>query len=234
MTQVKPLVHCEWGQKGIESLIDRTDVFIVIDVLCFTTCVDVAAARGALVYPYVWNDPSTADFVEKTGAVMANSTRKEGFSLSPASLISIPAGTKLVLPSPNGSTLSRMTGDVPTLAGCLRNSRAVAVAARKLGRRISVIAGGERWKDSTLRVSIEDGLAAGAIISELGGENSPEAELARLAFEAAKERLDWFLENSLSGLELIERNRREDIRLAGQLNVSTCAPILREGAYVPF
>jgi len=229
-----PTVRCDWGQKGIEFLLEQTDVFILIDVLCFTTCVDVAVARGALVYPYVWNDLSSAEFVERTGATMAVSSQKEGFSLSPASLTAIPAGTKLVLPSPNGSTLSKMTGNVTTLAGCLRNASAVAAVARGLGQRISVIAGGERWKDQTLRVAVEDGLAAGAIIAALDGENSPEAEWVRLAYEGAKDRLGWFLEETLSGQELLDRNRREDIRLAGMLNVSSCVPILRDGAYRPY
>ncbi len=234
MSQTRPVVRCEWGQKGLESLLGQTDVFVIIDVLSFTTSVDIAVSRGALVYPYIWNDVSSAEFAQAHGASQAVSTRKAGFSLSPSSLTSIPAGTRLVLPSPNGSTLSKMTAEVPTLAGCLRNARAVARAARRLGERISVIAAGERWKDQSLRLAIEDGLAAGAIIAELEGENSAEAELARLGFIAARERLEWYLENSLSGQELIERGRREDIRLAGAWNVSDCAPLLREGAFYPF
>lgn len=227
-----PLVRCEWGRKGIEALMEDTDVFIIIDVLCFTTCVDVAAARGAAVYPFAWNDYRSVEFAEQVGGVLAGSSRKEGFSLSPASLVNIPAGTKLVLPSPNGSTLSVSTGDVPTLAGSLRNANAVAAAAREMGERISVIPGGERWKDQTLRPAIEDYLGAGAVISALAGENAPEAELARLAYEGARERLMWFLETTYSGQELIERGRAEDIRLAGQLNVSACVPLLRDHAYV--
>jgi 2-phosphosulfolactate phosphatase len=45
------------------------------------------------------------------------------FSLSPVSLLEIPPGTRLVLPSPNGSAVAASvaaTGSV-VLAGCLRN-----------------------------------------------------------------------------------------------------------------
>jgi len=44
------------------------------------------------------------------------------------------------------------------------------------------------------------------------------------------------LENLLlqcgSGKELIERGYKQDVLLAAELNVSTCAPILKDGAYI--
>jgi 2-phosphosulfolactate phosphatase len=176
---------------------------------------------------------SSAEFVAQIGGTMAVSTRKPGFSLSPATLLEIPADMRLVLPSPNGSTLSLLTGAIPTLAGCLRNARAVARAAQELGKRISVIPGGERWKtDGDLRVAIEDWLGAGAIITNLEGERSAEAEVARLTFEAARGQLNTMLERSISGQELIQRGRRKDILLAADLNASTSAPLLRDRAYV--
>ncbi|MEO1146213.1 MAG: hypothetical protein AAFY26_11535 [Cyanobacteria bacterium J06638_22] len=78
------------------------------------------------------------------------------YSLSPASLLSIPQGTRLVLPSPNGSTLSLATGATLTIVGCLRNARAVASAARRYGSKITVIPAGERWSDRSLRPALED------------------------------------------------------------------------------
>jgi 2-phosphosulfolactate phosphatase len=224
-------VNCEWGAAGIEHLRHVTDVYVIVDVLSFTTCVDIAVSRGAWIYPYTWNDMSSAEFVNKIGAAMAVSSRKPGFSLSPVTLLEIPTGTKLVLPSPNGSTLSLLTGDLPTLAGCLRNAAAVARSAQQMGKRISVIPGGERWRSGELRVAIEDWLGAGAIISNLEGDLSAEARMARLAFEAGEDLLAKILEQSISGRELIEKGRLRDIHLAADLNSSTCAPILREGAY---
>jgi 2-phosphosulfolactate phosphatase len=43
-------VRCEWGPAGVRALSDcRT--FIIVDVLSFSTCVAVAAGRGAAVAP---------------------------------------------------------------------------------------------------------------------------------------------------------------------------------------
>lgn len=41
------LVISEWGLSGIEALFDRANAFIVVDVLSFSTCVDVACSNGA-------------------------------------------------------------------------------------------------------------------------------------------------------------------------------------------
>jgi 2-phosphosulfolactate phosphatase len=45
-------VRCEWGLAGIEHLGRDVDVIIVVDVLSFSTCVDVACSRGAVILPY--------------------------------------------------------------------------------------------------------------------------------------------------------------------------------------
>jgi 2-phosphosulfolactate phosphatase len=230
-------IHCEWGEQGLEHAKDATDVFVIVDVLSFTTCVDVAASRGALVFPYRWMDMSSNDFAQTIGGILGVSTRKEGFSLSPSSLLDIPAGTRLVLPSPNGSTLSVLASEKPTLAGCLRNARAVARAAMRFGDRITVIAGGERWPDGSLRPAVEDWLGAGAVITHLQEERiteadfSPEAELAARSYQSALPDLDALLRGCYSGQELIGKGRLPDIQLAAQLNVSETAPRLVDGAY---
>ena len=97
-------VRCEWGLAGITHLAPLCDVVVIVDVLSFTTCVDVAVSRGAIVYPFQWKDASAEEFAQSVDAVVASSRRSAtGFSLSPTSLQSIPEGTRLVLPSPNGS-----------------------------------------------------------------------------------------------------------------------------------
>jgi 2-phosphosulfolactate phosphatase len=57
------------------------------------------------------------------------------YSLSPVSLLDVPPGTRLVLPSPNGSAVAAAIAHaVPVvLAGCLRNAAAVARVAREAG-----------------------------------------------------------------------------------------------------
>ena len=146
-------VRCDWGAAGLRQLAATSDAIVIVDVLSFATCVDIAVGNGASVYPYQWRDASAVAYAQSLGAVLASGRRQRplGYSLSPASLLYIPAGTRLVLPSPNGATLSLATGQLPTFAGCLRNARAVAQALQRYGRRIGVVPAGERWEDGSLR-----------------------------------------------------------------------------------
>jgi 2-phosphosulfolactate phosphatase len=226
-------VRCEWGAYGISTLGPDSDVIIIVDVLSFSTCVDVAVGNGALVYPYRSHDQSAQLFAIERQALLAQSRWSEstGYSLSPASLRAIPPGTRLVLPSPNGATLSGATGTIPTIAGCLRNARAVAHMAQEIGNRISIIPAGERWPDGSLRPAIEDWLGAGAIIAHLSGARSPEAELACQGFLHTQPELERYLTECGSGRELCERGFPEDVALAAALNVSDCAPLLQAGVF---
>jgi 2-phosphosulfolactate phosphatase len=149
-------VRCEWGEKGILQLAPISDVIIIVDVLSFSTCIEIASSQGAIVFPYQWQDESAKEFAQSVGAELAHKRGSDGYSLSPASLIQISKGTRLVLPSPNGSALSLATKATVTLTGCLRNSKAVALAAMNYGQHITVIPAGERWSDGSLRPSFED------------------------------------------------------------------------------
>lgn len=230
--QAEYAVRCEWGMQGVEQLAPISDVVIIVDVLSFCTCVDVAVGRGALVYPFGFHNDSARTYAVVVGAQLANPQRStRGYTLSPASLLTIPPETRLVLPSPNGSTLSVGTGDTPTLAGCLRNAAAVAGAARSLGERIAVIPAGERWRDGSLRPAWEDWIGAGAIIAHLPGQRSPEAESALAAFRAARRDLPGGLHRCSSGKELIAKGYAADVDLAASLDVSAVASQLVNGAY---
>ncbi|MCL6468607.1 MAG: 2-phosphosulfolactate phosphatase, partial [Ralstonia sp.] len=61
-------IHCEWGEHGASALAPHCDAVIVVDVLSFCTCVDVAVARGARIYPYPWRDASAETFARRAGA----------------------------------------------------------------------------------------------------------------------------------------------------------------------
>jgi 2-phosphosulfolactate phosphatase len=226
-------VRFEWGLSGIQALAPISDVVIVIDVLSFATCVEIAVTNGAAVFPYGGPAHELATFAAQRDAIFASPGRQQtrGFSLSPASLLAIEPGTRLVLPSPNGSTLSLSTGGTPTLAGCLRNARAVASRAVAFGRRIGVIAAGERWPDASLRPALEDLIGAGAIMAHLPGRRSPEAELALNGFVSNAACLGDTVARCGSGQELLERGFVQDVTLASELNVSETAPILTQGAY---
>ena len=224
-------VRCEWGEKGVLQLAPLSDVMIIVDVLCFSTCIEIANSRGAIVFPYQWKDESAKEFAQSVGAELANKRGSGKYSLSPASLTQISKGTQLVLPSPNGSSLSLATRNIPTLTGCLRNCRAVALAAMNYGRRIAVVPAGERWSDSSLRPSFEDLIAAGAIISYLRGSLSPEAQAALMAYRGVQQSLENLMKQCGSGKELIDLGFEQDVDLATELDVSDCVPTLIDGAY---
>ena len=79
---------------------------------------------------------------------------------------------RLVLPSPNGSTVSaRLAAAGATVVGVsLRNAAAAAawVRARAGDGPVAVVAAGERWYDGPLRPAAEDLWGAGAFIAALG------------------------------------------------------------------
>lgn len=227
-------VRCEWGAHGVSLLAPISDVVVIVDVLSFSTAVDVAVSRGAAVFPYRWRDDTAAAYAASLDAILADHGREPSrYSLSPASLSGIPAGTRLVLPSPNGATLTVAAKPTPVLAGCLRNAAAVAAVAQAHGRRIAVVPAGERWTDDrSLRPALEDLVGAGAIIRHIDGRRSPEALAAVAAFQAVESDLFETLRQCSSGKELIECGFDADVRLAAHLGVSDCAPLLVDDAYV--
>jgi 2-phosphosulfolactate phosphatase len=208
----------EWGPVGARRLAQEVDVLVVVDTMSFSTAVDVAVARGAVVCPTRWSDESAA------------LSRDRPYSLSPASMTSVPSGTRLELASPNGATICLDAAELgpAVIAGCLRNASAVAAAAGHAGDVVGVIAAGERWPDGSLRPALEDLLGAGVILDALGGEPSPDARAAIAAARAVT--LDD-VRACHSARELIDAGFAEDVDLAVQRDVSTAVPLLRDGAF---
>lgn len=229
-------VRCEWGLRGVEALAPLSDVVVIVDVLSFSTCVEIATARGAVIFPYAWRDDTAVAYAQEKRALLASSRSRfeAGYSLSPTSLLDIPLDTRLVLPSPNGSTLAQSAAShATTLAGSLRNCEAVARFAQTLGETVTIIACGERWAtDHSLRPALEDWIGAGAIIQHLSGSRSPEAEAAVAVFRQCQHDLARAVKSCASGRELIERGFEPDVDLAIDINVSPCAPMLTDDAFV--
>lgn len=228
-------IRCEWGAVGVSQLAPDSDAIVIVDVLSFSTCVDIAVGNGATVYPYQWKNDSAKDYAHSLDAILANPRKQfdTSYSLSPVSLLRLPAGSRLVLPSPNGSSLSLATGQTPTFAGCLRNAEAVAQSLQQLGKKISIIPAGERWSDGSLRPAIEDLIGAGAVIYYLSGNKSPESKLAEAAFLHFKADLSSCLKQCSSGKELIGKGFSSDVDIAAALNQSRCVPMLQNGVYIP-
>jgi 2-phosphosulfolactate phosphatase len=229
-------VRFGWGGDGLNALQRDVSVVVVVDVLSFSTCVDVVTSRGASVLPYRWRDDGVAEFARQHNAVVAGERGTPGaWSLSPASLMAIPPETRLVLPSPNGSTLVADAAEAGCLVvvGCLRNATRVGREVSTLEPPIAVIAAGERWTgpESRLRPAVEDQIGAGAIIAAAGlGSRSPEADAAVAVFEAASHRLLENIRSSESGRELSQRGFDEDVAIAADHDSSASYPVLEDGS----
>ncbi len=234
LTQREYEVRCEWGQCGLAAIAPGCDAIVIIDVFSFTTSVDIAVSRGASIHPYRFRDESAVAFAESVGALLAGQNER-GYTLRPHSLVDIEPGTRLVLPSPNGSTLSQLAagdGGLPTFAACLRNASAVAAAAARCGPRVAVIPAGELWpNDGSLQPALEDQCGAGAVIAQLPGRRSPEAEAAVAVFRDALHELFARMRGCASGVWKQLRALDRDIELAAQHDVSDAAPMLRDGVY---
>jgi|HigsolmetaAR202D_1030399.scaffolds.fasta_scaffold00767_9 2-phosphosulfolactate phosphatase len=226
-------IRFEWGIEGVRNVANPqpSDASIIVDILSFSTCVDIACSRQAQVLPYSHNDDSSFSYAQTRNALLASKRLEQGYSLSPRSLLNIEAGTRLVLPSPNGATLSLACNSPIVLAGSLRNAAAVAHYAQRHAKTITLIAAGERWNDGSLRPAIEDLVGAGAIIHYLSGKKSPEARLAEQAFLSHHNDLSALLVACASAIELSERGFAFDVALALELNVSTAVPRLYDSSF---
>lgn len=226
-------VRFGWGPEGLDTLASTVDVCIIIDVLSFTTSVDIALGRGAVIFPYRWHDGSEYRFAESVEAEVASRPgESKGFSLRPASLAQVPAGLRLVLPSPNGSALSfgaAEAGASTVVAACLRNGAAVGSVYADEDVTVGVIAGGERWGGTTgpMRVAVEDLYGAGAVLSMFDSADlSPEALTAVAAWREAEPDILARLRGCASGRQKALRGFPEDVDLAAQAHVSELVPTL--------
>lgn len=239
-------VRFDWGPMGLRTLAPEVDVVVIVDVLSFTTCVDIALGRGAEVLPYKWHDGTETAYADEHDAIVATKRGVEddtdgvagGFNLSPSSLAEVPAGTRLVLPSPNGSALAfgaREAGATTVVAACIRNGAAVGSAFADDDVSVGVVAAGERWRGATgpMRVAVEDLLGAGAVLSMFDRlDLSPEARAAAAAWHDAEPEILERLRACASGQELIDRGWPGDVDLAAQAHVSDLVPVLVDERFV--
>lgn len=220
-----------WGPTGAAGL--DAETVVVVDVLSFTTTTTVAVERGLTVLPFGWHDDRAAAYAEERGAVLAvgrlEARERPGLpSLSPAAMASVVAepGTRVVLPSPNGSTISALLAERgrTVVAASLRN--AAAVARSLAGRDVAVVACGERWPDASLRPAVEDLWGAGAVLAGLaaaGHALTPDARAAVAAHDAMR---PGDLHACPSGRELVEKGFGGDVDVAAEVGVSEVVPVL--------
>ncbi|MFB7590965.1 2-phosphosulfolactate phosphatase [Streptomyces sp. NPDC056169] len=232
-----------WGPVEARALAPAAACVVVVDVLSFTTSVGVAVEGGTAVLPYRWRDATAAAFAREQDAVLAvgrrEATEAHPWTLSPAALRAAPTPPRLVLPSPNGSTIAAeaASGGATVVAASLRNPTAVArwLADRGYGsadRPLAVIASGERWPDGSLRPALEDLLGAGAVLSALArtGVPTPEASAAATLWAATEDPVAA-LHGCDSGRELYEYGYPQDVAVAAEIDSSTTVPVLVDGAF---
>lgn len=232
-------IRCEWGEQGIAALHAECDVIIIVDVLSFSTSVSIAVALGAEVVPIPAQHPDPQAFAQSNNALLAG-TREQWvngqsqFCLSPQSIEKLAKKQRLALTSANGAALSLLATNTPVLVGCLRNARAIAEAAMRLGSAIAVIPAGERWPDNSLRPAWEDLIGAGAIINELDGLRSPEAAVAEMAYLSVIGEVEERMMATVSGRQLVEAGFADDIRLACDENADRFAARLIDGRFTRY
>ncbi|MEV3974998.1 2-phosphosulfolactate phosphatase [Streptomyces sp. NPDC050698] len=198
----------DWGLRGAEAIAAGVDVAVVVDVLSFTTTLSVAADAGIDVLPFSWNDESAVDYARDADAVLAvrRSVAREGqISLSPKTIRETEAPSRLVLPSPNGSTIAfALASEVAVCVGAsLRNAYAVAdwiVHEHGPGSRVAIVASGEKWPGGELRPAVAD------------------------SYEDR-------LRDCASGRELIAMGFPHDVAIASELDDSDTVPVIEDRVF---
>ena len=236
-------VRFGWGPVEAAELASPDGCLVVVDTLSFTTAVSVVVQRGGRVYPYRWRDETARAYADRHDAELAVGRKAASpdnpWSLSPAALRVAPLAERLVLPSPNGSTIAAAAKGGTVVAACLRNAGAVArwIHAQGFGtgaRPLAVIASGERWPDDSLRPCLEDLLGAGSVLAALspvlGGGFSPEARLAATAYTSTEDVADA-VRRCGGGVELASIGFAADVAVAVELGRSEAVPVLTEGAF---
>lgn len=235
-------VRFDWGPTGAEAIAVGADIAVVVDVLSFTTTLTVALERGITVLPFRWKDERAAAYAAEHGATLAIGRLEArelpgtAVSLSPADLTSVTGVERLVLPSPNGSSIcfDLAAGGVEVVGACLRNRSGVARHLRDTGT-IAVVAAGERWPAGSLRPCVEDLWGAGAVLAalvDLGVDDlSPEAQVAAAAFSAVCDDLPAALSACAGGLELAGIGFAADVAVASALDVSDVVPVLEDAEF---
>jgi 2-phosphosulfolactate phosphatase len=233
----------DWGPAGAAELTRVCAVLVVVDVLSFTTAVDVAVSRGMRIHPFPW-DRQAREYAERVGASVAvgrgRTNEDQPWSLSPAALMRAPVAPDLVLPSPNGAAICSAAASTgaAVVAACLRNASAVArwLDENGYGRPVApigVVAAGELWPDGALRPCVEDLLGAAAVLDELaqaGLALSVEAAVTLAALASVPDVPSAVL-HCVSGQELVELGYTEDVMIAIDAGASQSVPVLTSGAF---
>ena len=230
-SQTNYACRLEWGRDGAAAAEARGDLVVIVDALCFSTTVITAVHHGGVIFPCLDLDEkeTLAEKHKAVKAVRRDEVPNQGkYSLSPETFQTIEQGARVVLTSPNGSICCRLAAKAPRLLlGAFVNARTMGEVLTKVldqgDLAVTLVACGERWQnpgeDGELRFAIEDFLAAGAILSYMKHDKSPEARVAESAFAELENQIDEIIWECTSGLELRSSGYGHDVSFAAQLNI---------------
>ena len=215
-------IRCEWGLRGLRALAPVSDVVIIVDVLSFSTALDVATSRGAADLSLTRCSSDTVRRREARGA----------FRYRPRRCNRSKPGTRLVLPSPNGAALAFSANHPIVLAACLRNATRRRGARRPLGHdrrgdsgrrnlghgRPSAV----RRRPGRRRRTSSRPFAAGSLLKR--NSRRPRSHSSANIFRQC-------CAIAVPGGNCIERGYAMDVEIAAQLDVSRNVPRMTDRAF---
>lgn len=216
------------GRAGLKKITPKIQYVVLFDTFHFSTAVDIALSRGAVVFPSGSNDRNE---------MPAN-------WISPSSLQRAHFGERInVLPSPSTALakeafrLLKKNGheNSAVISACLRNAAAVCEwLSRRSGPVLLLVA--SSYEPKLNEDCFEDILSAGAVAAGLSGSKSPETMAAHATFVASiNSGILEGLTKSKNGIQLMNAGKERDIQLAAELDVSDSVPVLDEfGAFANF
>ena len=230
----------EWGRDGAKLAAARGDIVVIVDTLSFSTTVVTAIHNGALIYPC--SDPQELNRLTSKynceKAVHRDDVPSKGrYSLSPETFRETEPDTRVSLMSLNGGACCRYADKAEELLiGSFINAEAVANRLFQLldkgNAAVTVVACGERWQmpmeDGALRFAVEDYLAAGAILSYLIHDKSPEARVCQAAYNSLENNIDDILWECTSGRELRAAGFSHDVEFAAQMNLYNTLVVMKD------
>lgn len=216
-SQYRYQVRFDWGAAGAAAVGNGVDVIVWVDVLNTDTT---APARPQA--------PAHSDTPDTSG------------SASDASDSDARGSDENISDASGADPLAGKLPHAVVVAGGFRNRGAVAqwVLDRQAlkGDRctVAVVAAGDVRADGTPRFTVEDLLAAGAIVDALAGVGidycSPEAAAACAAFMSLNRASAHLVSASGSGQQLIDLGRRSDVDDACEIDASQLVPVVRDAS----
>ena len=220
----------------------RGKTAIIVDVFRATTTILTALERGArMVIPVAdMNEAGQlASNLDPSAFLLAGERlgkKIEGYHLgnSPSEMLpEVIAGKTIILTTTNGTrAVAAARGADHIVSATFRNLNASVEYVKALGKDVVVVASG--WRG---RLSLEDTLCAGYLLSELHGtdfqaDEADDAFIAHSLYQRYKAQLTETLRAGSHAHRLHLMQADADVDYALHMNVSDGVPRLKDGAFV--